>query len=457
MKTEHEQSPAILRTTAPALFNGPSTPALANANTALFRPEVLAQRDTPWLGSAITSQMPSHHLMAAFALLIAIAIVCLLVFGTFAREEQLSGVLVPQRGLARVFPPQSGVIGDIKVREGDAVKRGAALLTLSGETQSSAGGNTQAEAVRGLQSQLVTLDSESAQKRELLRQQKRSLVARIAALKEEEAHLQQEIALQQSRVSLADKSVVRQTQLLQKGFISEQNLQLSQEITVEQAGKLRGLMRNRITAIRDRLELEGLLSDLPMKSFAEIAAINRNKAQLAQEIAVAEGRREIVVPAPYDGTVTAIQAERGGPANTSTALMSIVPADASLEAHLYAPSRAIGFLQPGQPVYLRYQAFPYQKFGHHEGVIDSVSRAPFNGAELTNRPATSTQANEPVYRVVVRLKKHAVTVNGQELALQPGMQLDADVALERRRLIEWMLEPVYKITGRWHSAVGSNS
>jgi membrane fusion protein len=136
--------------------------------------------------------------------------------------------------------------------------------------------------------------------------------------------------------------------------------------------------------------------------------------------------------------------------------MSIVPADASLEAHLYAPSRAIGFLQPGQPVYLRYQAFPYQKFGHHEGIIDSVSRAPFNGAELTSRPAASTQANEPVYRVVVRLKKHAVTVNGQELALQPGMQLDADVALERRRLIEWMLEPVYKITGRWHSAAGPN-
>jgi membrane fusion protein len=224
------------------------------------------------------------------------------------------------------------------------------------------------------------------------------------------------------------------------------------ETTVEQAGKLRGLMRNRMATIRDRLELEGQLNELPMKSFSEIAAINRNKSQLAQEIAQVEVRREIVVPAPQEGTVTAILAEKGGPASVSTSLLSIVPADADLEAHLYAPSRAIGFLRAGQPVYLRYQAFPYQKFGHHVGTIVSVSRATFNPSELPARAAGGTAPTEPLYRLTVRIPKKTMTVNSGEVPLQPGMQLDADVVLERRRLIEWMLEPVFTLTGKWRGA-----
>jgi membrane fusion protein len=429
-----------------------SAATVPDKDTSLFRAEVIVARQAPWLGTVMMAPTPSHHLMAGFALLTIAGIASLLFFGTYAREEHLSGVLIPQKGIMRVFPPQSGVISEIKVQEGDVITRGAPLVTLSGETQSSAVGATQAAALRSLKHQLENLESETGKKSDLLRQQKRSVGARIDALKLEEAQLDQEILLQQKRIGLADKSVERQTQLLQKGFVSEQSLQLSLETTVEQSGKLRGLMRNRMATIRDRLELEGQLNDLPMKSFSEIAALNRNKSQLAQEIAQVEVRREIVVPAPQDGTVTAIQAERGGPANVATALLSIVPADAALEAHLFAPSRAIGFLRAGQRVFLRYQAFPYQKFGHHVGTIASISRTTLNASELPTRAVGGTAVVEPLYRLTVRIPRKTMTVNSEEVALQPGMQLDADVVLERRRLIEWMLEPVLTLTGKWRGA-----
>lgn len=452
--TERELAHDVLQTPASALTGSQS--AVADQSTPLFRAEVLAERQTPWLGSVMTTPSVPHHLMAGFAALTILAIASLLYFGTYAREEHLAGLLVPQKGIVRVFPPQPGVIGEIKVQEGDTIKRGMPLVTLSGETQSSAAGATQAGTVRNLKEQLATLDTEASKKRELLKQQKRGLTSRIEALKGEESQLDQEITLQQNRVALADKSVTRQTQLAQKGFISEQGLQLSQETSVEQAGKLRNLMRNRMAIIRDRIELEGLLSELPMKSFAEVAAINRNKSQISQEISQAEVRREIVIPAPQDGTVTAIQAERGGPANTSTVLLSIVPSGADLEAHLFAPSRAIGFLRTGQSVFLRYQAFPYQKFGHHVGIIESISRATLSANDLPIRVGTATNT-EPVYRVTVRVPKKAMLVNGEPVALQPGMQLDADVVLERRRLIEWMLEPIYSLTGKWRNAADVKS
>jgi membrane fusion protein len=53
-----------------------------------------------------------------------------------------------------------------------------------------------------------------------------------------------------------------------------------------------------------------------------------------------------------------------------------------------------------------------------------------------------------MYRVTVALAAQRVTAHGRALPLQPGMRVDADILLERRRLIEWVLEPLYSISGR---------
>jgi membrane fusion protein len=65
-------------------------------------------------------------------------------------------------------------------------------------------------------------------------------------------------------------------------------------------------------------------------------------------------------------------------------------------------------------------------------------------------PASLSQslASEPLYRITVSLDRQTVAAYGQEQALAAGMQLDADVLLERRRLIEWIFEPVLSIAGR---------
>ena len=81
--------------------------------------------------------------------------------------------------------------------------------------------------------------------------------------------------------------------------------------------------------------------------------------------------------------------------------MNIVPAGEKLEAQLFGPSRAIGFIRAGQRVLLRYEAFPYQKFGQYEGVVAEVSRTAINPAELTQLSGLTSllAADEPVYRM----------------------------------------------------------
>jgi membrane fusion protein len=117
-----------------------------------------------------------------------------------------------------------------------------------------------------------------------------------------------------------------------------------------------------------------------------------------------------------------------------------------LEAHLFAPSRTAGFLKAGQLVYLRYAAYPYQKFGLHSGSVTAISDTPFATNELPANLAPQLIAqngsNEALFRINVRLDQQAIQSHGEAIALKPGLTLEADIVQERRKVWEWALEPL---------------
>lgn len=439
-------------------------PAAPGGKLQLFRPEALAEHQTQWLGTVLLAPRLSHRLFALFAAITAAAVLALLFFASYTRTARVNGWLVPTEGLARVFAPQAGVVVGLHVTEGDQVRKGEHLLTLSGELQSTALGATQAEVARQLAARRKSLLAERDYEHHHLPREQNELARRVAGLKSQQAKIESEIELQKERVAIAERAEVLQRDLQRQGYISDQRFQQTLALTLEQRARLSALERNRLALVRQRHDAEHELRDLPGNVNKQIANIERNIAQLDQEVAQAEARREIVIPAPYDGTVTAILAVPGAHAASGAPLLSIVPSNAEMEAHLYSPSRALGFVRPGQHVLLRYQAYPYQKFGHYEGVVSAVSRSPVSAGELPPRlasaaapsgataasGATATQgAAEPVYRVTVGLKRQTVNAYGQQVPLQPGMLLEADVALDKRKLYEWVLDPLYTLTGKW--------
>ncbi|MBI4207029.1 MAG: HlyD family efflux transporter periplasmic adaptor subunit [Betaproteobacteria bacterium] len=416
----------------------------------LFRTEVTVHRQAQWLGTVLLTPRPSHRWVSMVAVAIAAAIIALVWSGHFTRTARIGGWLVPDAGVVRVFAPHAGVVTSLHVKEGAEIRKGTPLLTLSAETQSAALGATQAEIARRLAERRRILHAERRQQERLLAQQQRALANRIAALRAEEEYAGHEIALLRSRVGIAERAEAMHSKLARQGFISDLRLQQVESETLEQKARAGALERSRLGLARERLALQSELQDLPLKAQKEIAALEHSLAALEQELASTESRREIVISAPQDGTVTAVLAELGGHAGTAVPLLSIVPAGTQLEAHLYGPSRAVGFVQPGQRVQIRYQAYPYQKFGHYEGTVASVSRSTVNPAELPAQFATQGgNAAEPVYRITVRLDSQAVRAYGAAMSLQPGMQLEADIALEKRRLIEWALDPLFTLTGKW--------
>lgn len=427
----------------------PHMPENALQPAPLFRTEVALHRQQQWLGTVLVTPQPSHRWVSVLAIAIGAAILALVWFGHFTRSARIGGWLVPDAGVVRVFAPHAGVVTALHVKEGAEIRKGAPLFTLSTETVSTARGATKAEIARRMAERRQILLEERRQQEMLLAQQQRAIASRIAAMHSEEAQASSEMALLRSRVGVAERAEALHNKLASQGFISELRMQQVQSDTLEQKARAGALERTRLGIARERMALQGELQDLPLKMKREIAAIERSLAMLEQELASTESEREIVIASPQDGTVTAVLAERGGHAAPSAALLSIVPAGTQLEAHLYGPSRAVGFVRPGQRVQIRYQSYPYQKFGHHEGTVASVSRSTVNPTEMPQFAAQSGNAAEPVYRITVRLDRQDVRAYGAAMPLQPGMQLEADISLEKRRLIEWALDPLFTLTGKW--------
>ena len=414
----------------------------------LFRSEVLAERQTPLLGKVLLEPRASHSLLVGISVALGLAVVAFLVFGSYARKARLSGVLVPTLGIARIVAPQAGVVTEIFVSEGANVKKGTPLIALSSETQNEALTSTREEIVRRITSRRDSTAANQRVQEELFEQQAADLRRRLDALTVEKKHLGREIELQRSRLRIGESALSRARAMRAQDLIPLPRLQRAEQDSIDDKAKLEAMERSQFTLQREQIQIEAALREMPMRRRTQLSEIERNVSSLDQELAEAESRRKIVISAPYDGVVTALQAEKGSSAQANIPLMSVVPAGSDLLASLYGSSRAVGFVRPGQKVSVRYQSYPYQKFGSYVGTVASVSKSAINPAELPQQLAGLYAPTESLYRINIKLDQQTATTYGKPAPLQAGMQLEADVITDSRHLIEWMFEPLFTLTGK---------
>jgi membrane fusion protein len=410
----------------------------------------MAERQGRWLGTVLLAPKVSHTIYTGFTALLVAGVLGLFVFGEYTRKARIGGWLAPEQGLIHIVAPQPGVLARMHAQEGLEVAAGTPLAVLSAERRSEALGATQGEVARQLRARRDSLRAERRRHRELFARTAATLADRVAVAETAARDLEREIALQRKRLALAESESARQRELRARGIATEQNLLEAERDALDQAVTLQALERNRTELGRAHLDLLAEEDELPLRESIQLAAIDREIAELEQALAEAEAAREIVIVAPEDGVVTGLRAASGSSVGTDAPLMTLVPAGARLEARLFGPSRAIGFVRPGQRVLIRYEAFPHQKFGRYEGVVKSVSRSTVGPAEFGGDVATldGLQPDEPVYRVTVELASQTATAYGEPAPLQPGMKLEGDILIEKRHLYEWVLDPLHSLTGR---------
>ncbi|NCE89411.1 HlyD family secretion protein [Pseudomonas sp. L13] len=417
----------------------------------LFRTKAVEAQKLQWLGEIVMIRPTSFTVLTWMAVAIAVVVIGFLFLGSYTKRSTVTGQLVPTSGQVKVYVPQSGIVLEKFVREGQAVQRGQKLLSLGSERYGGDAGPVQAGISQQLRQRRDSLSEQLEKLRDLQTGERDSLTSKVVSLQRELATLVEQADSQRRLVALASDAAGRYQGLMDKGYISMDQLQQRQGDLLGQRQSLQGLERER-TSLQQRLsESRTELAGLQNRQANQLAEVQRQHSMVEQELAESEAKRNLLVTAPEAGVATAVLAEVGQTVDSSRPLLSIVPADTPLQAELYAPSKAIGFIKPGDSVLIRYQAYPYQKFGQYRGRVQSISRTSIASTELASMAGSVpglARDGEQFYRLRIQLDVQTALAYGEPRPLQSGMLLEADVLQDTRRLYEWVLEPLYSLTGK---------
>lgn len=273
----------------------------------------------------------------------------------------------------------------------------------------------------------------------------RSRLANLISSAEQQARdLRDQIALQEQLVASNAKMFDQVTAVVERGFVSKVEHERRRQTLLSSQQALASL-RQRLTAtLGEAQQARDQLASVSISAEQGIAQIRESLEAMTAEQARLEGEQSYVITAPIAGRVTALATGVGRSVNPARPAMVIVPEGAELIAELYAPTRAVGFVEPGKETRLLYDAFPYQRFGSFGGKVKSISRIAVDPRE-TEIPFPF---EEPVYRIKVKLDGQAIRAFGDNNPLQAGMTLQANIVLERQTFLGWLLQPLNAVLNR---------
>lgn len=435
-----------LPTLAPAAtapVANPAAPA-ANSERPLFRPQAQARQGERLEGEVLLAQPLSQRLLSAGAGVVVVALIVFASVGRFTKTETAPGVLVPGSGVTKVMVPHAGVVRELRVKVGDVVRAGQPLLTVANSRVSGDGAAVDRQIIAELERTLGTLDEEMQNQVSHGALEQARLREALASARRMASDGNRQRELQTQRMALLQEKQARLQPLFASGVIAAVQ---ARELDDEMLGARlqQAALDRELEAARGRVsEAEAALREQPLRQRSRQAELAQRAAELRQRLAEAQMLAGSQVLAPTSGRVAAVLADSGGRIAPDRPVVLIVDDTEPLVAELWVPTRGAGFLRSGQEVRLKLAAYPYQRFGYQVGRIVQVSETSLDPSEMVG-PVRLPEAS---YAVRVSLDSQSVLAFGEERALQAGMLVDAEIVIDRPRIVDWVLEPLHSLKGR---------
>ncbi|MBT4522734.1 MAG: HlyD family efflux transporter periplasmic adaptor subunit [Halieaceae bacterium] len=412
----------------------------------LFRAQVVERQADRLHGDVLLLPRVSYSVILALVTLWLVVAGYWLAHNTYARKETVRGYLQPASGVTRVYADGNGIIKRTLVAEGDAVVAGQPLVVINGDRQLASGDRLETLLLDEYSRQQGVLTQQVTRNQTVYWHRDEGIDQQITAARQNLKLVAAQLASLTQRQALLSEQVGRYRSLSESRYIASTDLEaaIHRELALQSERQtLLGSqinLRNRI----EQLQIERLL--LPQEQADTADSLDVRLSEIAQRIAQLHGRRARIISASRSGIVHNLQAMEGQQAQPDgVPLLTLVPRGVELVIQLLVPVRAAGFIKPGQSLEIRYDAFPYQKFGLYGATVTAVSESVQLPHEALNIPIALPDA---VYRVTASVNEPGVLAYGQSFALKPGMTLSADIKLSERSLVQWLLEPIYSLRGR---------
>jgi membrane fusion protein len=412
--------------------------------TSLFRSEAIEHQSDRLHGEVVLSQPLSTKLFAS-ALFGIVAVAAVWVnMGTYARIETVPGMLVTSVPSAKVVAFQAGVVSELPVHEGQLVHKGDRLLVINSDREAAGGGDVAGRGLGALAARQELTEAQVVMANIKANSEKARLATLIDSAERQAVELRDQIDLQEQLVASNTEMFNQVAAVVERGFVTKVEFERRKQALLQSQQQLASLRERFAAAKAQAQQARDQLVTVEIETAQGVGQIREGLQALNAEQARLEGEQGYVITSPVDGRVTALATGVGRAVNASRPVMVIVPEGAELMAELYAPTRAVGFVEPGKETRLLYDAFPYQRFGSFGGRVDDIARIAVDPRE-TEIPFPF---EEPVYRIKVKLDLQAIDAFGEQNPLQPGMTLQANIVLERQTFLAWLLQPLKAVLNR---------
>ncbi|HGL4259853.1 HlyD family secretion protein [Burkholderia dolosa] len=426
-----------------------SSPRADVSTLPLFRETALEFRQRTLPGTVLLSQEVPRWVLTIASLAFALAVCAFLAFGNYTRRVRVGGQVQLTQKVAHVYASVDGTVVKRLVNEGQLVEIGTPLYVIDSDRRSASIGQTQEAITASLNERRDEISSEKIRRSRILVEERQALDDKVRDLEAELRQMRAQASALHELVGANEQNLNRYRQLAAQGYFPLAQLQQKVQDNLDVKAKLAGVERDMAATLSGLQQSQSAQRNFPLQAQNELSGYDQKLADLSAQLADNEGRREIVVYSQIHGRVTAALYDPGQSVASATLLVSVVPYDAQCVVDLYAPSRAAGLISIGSAVLLRYEAFPYEKFGQYGGHVIEIAHTALPPTLLQQ----DSNSRETLYRVRVQLDGQTVKAYGRSVNLEDGMKVDADILLETRKIYEWVLEPLYAISGRYGGVV----
>lgn len=415
----------------------------------LYRKEAVEYKKSHWRGKALLLNGLPAWLILLLSTLFLMALISALIFGKFTQRIDVKGEVITLPHSINVFSPQQGFIIKQYVKIGDIVKKDQALYEID-VSRNTSSGNVSAAQIASINDKIENsndiikklIDNKSQTINALNEQLKTS----TDSLKETNRMLQNtQAGLKKMHANLASYD-----KYLSDGLITKDQYNYQHSLYFQQQSAYQSL-------VSQKMQLESQITQLNSDRVTKAADFdNQISSQYNQandyknQLVESNANGNLIIKATSDGRVESLSATQGQTVENGSSLAQIKPTG-NVEYYLilWLPNNAIPYLKVGDPINIRYDAFPSDKFGQFPGTILSISSMPTSRQEMseyTNVSDGTAQQELALYKAIVKIKDKEFKHNGKTLRLSNGLKAQAVVFLEERPLYMWMFTPVYKIS-----------
>lgn len=432
------------------------------------RAEAIKQEEPSFLPAALEIlEAPPNPLgrIIIWAILAFLSIAVLWsIFGRVDIVAVAPGKVVPQGRVKIIQAADYGVIREISVREGERVRAGQPLITLD-PTVTDADVEQAREALKGalvdsararaLVDYAAGLEPKFAPPEGLgavaVATQEAFLAARVnehsaakAALVEELTKadadgvmLAEEIEKLRDQLALAEKRLEGLRTLEVEGYAPKLRVMEAEERVIglrqDYAIRLAERRKSRASDVGLKENLRKLDAEFSREAFAALTEADAAVSIRSEELRKAAERNKLTqIVAPVAGSVQQIAVSTlGGVVKPADPLLVIVPEDVELMVEASVINRDAGFVRAGQKVEIKFEAYPFTRYGVIEGVLEHVSE-----------DAVETEDEGLVYPARIKLLRDVLMIDGRKEKIAPGLSATAEIKTGERRIVEYLLSPL---------------